>query len=353
MEPEDLTDPDLRAAIAASLRDLHDNGASPADDSQHKVVDLTAESDDDEVIPIFPKSKSVIGSDTDADEDEDLKRAIALSLQDSEDTEKTSPYQSYGNKQYGPPPEMEGSATDHKPSQPLGLLGLNRKQMEEERLARIAKRKADDVGSIDHRQAKYSKNESNQPAGRRSSGSVSREYAPSIGAPRTRHETVESTPRLPNPSPTTGVQFPKGVVKKTYAQYCPRTGDDITIEEVFQRSRHQKRQYEAETASMSNLRLCFPPMEGQVNCMHSKLMLLFHPGYLRIVAPTANLTPYDWGEMGGVMENVATTSVGSKTVFEEELVYFLRASTLQENIISRLDEFDFSPTSHIMLVHTM
>jgi len=39
--------------------------------------------------------------------------------------------------------------------------------------------------------------------------------------------------------------------------------------------------------------------------MHSKLMLLFHPEYLRVVVPTANLTNYDWGETG-VMENVNT-----------------------------------------------
>lgn len=56
---------------------------------------------------------------------------------------------------------------------------------------------------------------------------------------------------------------------------------------------------------MATLRLCFPPMEAQVNCMHSKLMLLFHSDYVRIVVPTANLTPYDWGEMGGIMENVS------------------------------------------------
>jgi hypothetical protein len=33
---------------------------------------------------------------------------------------------------------------------------------------------------------------------------------------------------------------------------------------------------------MRNFRLCFPPMEPQVFCMHSKLLLMFHPGYLRI-----------------------------------------------------------------------
>lgn len=39
-------------------------------------------------------------------------------------------------------------------------------------------------------------------------------------------------------------------------------------------------------------------------CMHSKLMLLKYPKYLRIVVPTGNLVPYDWGETG-VMENVS------------------------------------------------
>ena len=42
--------------------------------------------------------------------------------------------------------------------------------------------------------------------------------------------------------------------------------------------------------------------------MHSKLQLLFHPNYLRIVVPSANLMPYDWGEAGGVMENVSVVS---------------------------------------------
>ena len=54
---------------------------------------------------------------------------------------------------------------------------------------------------------------------------------------------------------------------------------------------------------MRNFRLCFPPMEPQVFCMHSKLLLMFHPGYLRIAVPSANLTPTDWGE-DRLMENV-------------------------------------------------
>lgn len=39
--------------------------------------------------------------------------------------------------------------------------------------------------------------------------------------------------------------------------------------------------------------------------MHSKLQLLKYPEYLRIVIPTGNLVPYDWGEPGA-MENVSS-----------------------------------------------
>ena len=44
-------------------------------------------------------------------------------------------------------------------------------------------------------------------------------------------------------------------------------------------------------------------MDGIINCMHSKLQLLFYDQYLRVVIPSGNLTNYDWGETG-VMENV-------------------------------------------------
>ena len=53
----------------------------------------------------------------------------------------------------------------------------------------------------------------------------------------------------------------------------------------------------------SKYRFCFPSMEGNINCMHSKLQLLSYSTHLRVVVPSANLTSYDWGETG-VMENV-------------------------------------------------
>jgi hypothetical protein len=42
--------------------------------------------------------------------------------------------------------------------------------------------------------------------------------------------------------------------------------------------------------------------------MHSKLQLLAHPTHLRVVVPSANLVPYDWGETG-VVENVCSLVV--------------------------------------------
>jgi hypothetical protein len=49
-------------------------------------------------------------------------------------------------------------------------------------------------------------------------------------------------------------------------------------------------------------------MDGLINCMHSKLQLLFYDQYLRVVIPSGNLTTYDWGETG-VMENVRLSNV--------------------------------------------
>ena len=51
------------------------------------------------------------------------------------------------------------------------------------------------------------------------------------------------------------------------------------------------------------IRFCFPPMHG-AGAMHSKLQLLKYGSFLRIVVPSGNLVPYDWGETGA-MENVS------------------------------------------------
>ncbi|KAE8372877.1 tyrosyl-DNA phosphodiesterase-domain-containing protein [Aspergillus bertholletiae] len=416
MDPDDLNDPDLRAAIAASLKDSSNYGVSGSAGRQHEVVDLTADSDDDDVIPIFPKSNSIIGSETDGDDtdsgeedgdnenDEDLKRAIELSMQSAiEDVDDSSrhhlPYPGNNDGKASNTTlssRAEASASAPTPTQAAGLLGLDRGQMERERLARLnKKRKAEESFSHGQRDAKHAR-----------TGTPPK--PPSAAIPVVDTLSVSNSSRTTPagsfqqtqvPSPTPSIQFPNGVVKKTWAFGYRRQGDDIKIEEVLQKSDLQlavlssfmwemdwlfsklnpaktrfylvmqakdestKLQYKSETAAMSNLRLCFPPMDGQVNCMHSKLMLLFHSGYVRIVVPTANLTPYDWGEIGGLMENsVFIIDLPKRrdedpeflrTGFYDELTYFLKASTLHENIIAKLADYNFSKTTHIAFVHSI
>ena len=125
-----------------------------------------------------------------------------------------------------------------------------------------------------------------------------------------------------------------------------------------------KSQYRRETAAMPNLRLCFPSMEGQVNCMHSKLMLLSHPTYLRIVVPTANLVPFDWGETGE-MENMVflidlprlpksrKADLDDLPPFARDLMCFLEAQGLERSIIDSISNFDFSAAKELAFVHTI
>ncbi|KAJ9395888.1 hypothetical protein DTO282F9_7133 [Paecilomyces variotii] len=412
MESEDLTDPDLRAAIAASLRDLRSSPSNPASSSrgQGDVVDLTADSDDDELTAVAPKSKSTVGSETDHEEDEELMRAIALSMQESGEAASASPKQEKSenpqNKENDNPPAASAVADEARQSEPgpkpSGIMGLDRKQMEQERLARIAKRKAE--GSISppqtSRQNKMAKSDTEQWAPQ---SAAARENVP-VTSQRPQHaqsgQMKQTDNIVPQPSSAPSIQFPKGVAKKTWAFGHSRDGNDIKIEELFQKSdlelavlssfmwdmewlfskldttntrfilvmqakeEETRRQYEAETSYMKNLRLCFPPMEGQVNCMHSKLMLLFHPDYLRIAVPSANLVPYDWGEGGGVMENsvflidlpkksVHSSTRTQETSFYQDLVYFLSATTLHANVIRKLEAFDFSETASYAFVHTI
>ncbi|KAK6610639.1 ubiquitin interaction domain-containing protein [Botrytis cinerea] len=112
-------------------------------------------------------------------------------------------------------------------------------------------------------------------------------------------------------------------------------------------------------------RFCFPPMEGNVNIMHSKLQILAHPTHLRLVIPSANLTPYDWGESGGILENVVflidlprlpngeKASDDQLTPFAQDLLHFLHAMTLTPRTIESLKRFDFSNTKHLAFVHSI
>ncbi|KAH0112742.1 phospholipase D/nuclease, partial [Aureobasidium melanogenum] len=199
---------------------------------------------------------------------------------------------------------------------------------------------------------------------------------------------------------SSSLQYPRGTVKKTWA-FGHARANDIKIEEVLEKSTLRtallsafqwetnwimaklnlqqtkvimvmqadneavKQQYRQETAYLGKiLRLVFPSMQGNINCMHSKLMLLFHPHKLRVVIPSANLTSYDWGEQG-IMENsvflidlprledTPISDASSLPQFGRELLFFLKQKGCDDDILKGVLNFDFSNTKDLAFVHSV
>lgn len=339
------------------------------------------------------------------EEDEQMKLAIALSLQpsnpvinsvltDQPSTAKTiidltdddrsgvTQAPSAGNHELASTLLAQSLPIDT----PTGLLGLDRRAMEQERLAR--KRKAPISPPVLSKHRKVMPDES--------TASGSQYPVPKPNGLKTRSTASFATASQPSMSK---LSFPKGVVKKTWAYGFPRERD-IKLEEVLDRSNlvsavlssfqwdiewllqkidtrrtnitlvmqakdeATKLEYTRDTAEMPNLRLCFPSMQGIVNCMHSKLMLLTYSTHLRVVIPTANLVPYDWGD-GGIMENMVflidlprlpqgqPRRNDTMTFFGEELIYFCQAMGLQQDIIQKLPDFDFTATKDMAFIHSI
>ncbi|KAI0477003.1 tyrosyl-DNA phosphodiesterase-domain-containing protein [Xylaria cf. heliscus] len=342
----------------------------------------------------------------DGDEEAAIRYAIALSLQDhntptsASTSQKPVELDSDENEdddlENGPkcPPTPKkftqmapsgivkaSSATSHPVPSPqvisqgiqpssFAALGIDRKKMEEERLARAAKRKAPHDDEL------------TEPRPQRTKTSF---QSNSIPLSRTAHTSTSTQSPL--------LLYPKGTVKKTWVTGYPRQ-NDIRIEEILQKeqlelavlssfqwddewllskidikrtkmvciafasSEAQKEEMRA-NVPRDRIRFCFPPMMP-AGSMHSKLQLLKFPSYLRVVIPTGNLVPYDWGETG-VMENMvflidlplATEPGNQLTLFGQELCYFLKASGLDESLVNSLSKYDFSETNQYRFVHTI
>lgn len=141
---------------------------------------------------------------SDADDDEALRYAIALSLQDQDQASPACE---------APSTASSAREDSRRPDASLGLLSLDRKRMEEERLARLAKKRP-----------------------RSPSHSEDDDDVVEVPPPRKKH-----VPPPPTPSkairPDTTVPYPDGAVKRTWVRGYPRTGDDIKIEEVLQKDK--------------------------------------------------------------------------------------------------------------------
>ncbi|KAL6818914.1 phospholipase D/nuclease [Trichoderma sp. SZMC 28013] len=359
----------------------------------------------------------------DADDDEALRYAIALSLRDEADSpvvildsdddddgddetkagsSRSTTQQMWSQTQTQTQTQSSQSQTT-QPSQSqrqsqFGSLLLDRKAMEQERLNRLAKRQRSptDDGDDDVVEVPPPKKQARTAPEPTSKTTTSKATATATASAPTNSSTSSITRSSTNTSSSNSL-YPNGTVKRTWSRGCPRTGDEITIEEVFQKDQLELAvlssfqwdeewmiskldirrtkilllafaKDEAQKNLMrgnvpSNIKFCFPPMHGP-GAMHSKLQLLKFPNRLRVVIPTGNLVPYDWGETG-VMENMvflidlprledpAAHSPQTPTGFSSELVYFLQATGVGEKMVASLSNYDFSKTSDIAFVHTI
>jgi hypothetical protein len=211
MDRFDDDDDDLRAAIDASL------GIGPSKLARPKagIVDLTADSDGSQ--SPSPVSKS----EAEALRNAEFQQAIGLSLQKQSSFLSTLNDDDAGNRVL-PGDMVRSSGNKSSPASAgvaHGILGIDRKKQEEERLARLAKkRKASPPAVV--KQTKVRKPEqphSLNPSQMPSPATGSRSKAP------------------PSVWPRQPLAYPTGVIMKTWAFRYDRS-QDVKIEEVLQKS---------------------------------------------------------------------------------------------------------------------
>lgn len=219
---------DIQAALAASMKDVQNPPSRPERDN-YTFVDLTADSDDDTPPlpqPSVPETEQ--NTTREIEYDSDLERALQLSLQQPESLLSPSPPAPKEaeslNEIEEVQPNKEAESVEPPPTV-YGILGIDRKKQEEERLARLAKkRKAGEGPSLSasaERESKISKVDNDNTKGKST--------AP---APKPPQQNIIN---LTQPKSETPLEFPNGVVKKTWASRCNRESD-IKIEEVLQSS---------------------------------------------------------------------------------------------------------------------
>ena len=287
-----------------------------------------------------------------ASDDEEIKQAIALSLQDSNSN--------VGSNQNTINIDSDGETTDEE--SPLNqevvrgtvqpnlssMLGIDRKAMEEERLAR--KRKISISPPPTRKKQIFSTSSlSLEEPSRDHVGPV-----PSEKLSKANNEELDTAAKsdiLPGSSYET-LPYAKGVVRRTYALGHPMTDDDIKIEQVFQR-------HDLESAVLSSFQWDVDWLFRKLDTSRTRITMV-----MQAKEESANLVPYDCGETG-IMENTvflidlpripktADSSPVGNTQFKESLIYFLQATKLQAAIINSLDQFDFTATRDYAFVHTI
>ncbi|KAK2792118.1 hypothetical protein FQN51_001913 [Onygenales sp. PD_10] len=304
--PDDLDDPDLREAIRLSLRQQGEDA-------------------DDEV-----------GSMTDVDQHRD---EVKLNEKSRLNSQESAPIPS-------------GSA--------LGLLGLDRKRMEEERLARVEqmKRKSSTptsgsmspcvkrlarvgIGGMPVRAATGGRDaRTSVPLSAGNRPATISPVTTTTGLPLGRRtqgngdsQKVEVVPESPRPEPRP-LEFPLGAVKKTWVFGCERQGDDIKFEEVVQKA-------DLEQAILSSYQWDYDWVFSKFWCHDTRLLLV-----MGIKEEEEIVFLIDLPE-------TSPESLYPRTQFLDDLCYFLRQSGIHENEIKKIEAFDFSATIDMAFVHTI
>lgn len=136
----------------------------------------------------------------DMEEDEQLRYAIALSLQQQDTQEEHEQQEPQISNAPTSTARRNGSGSG---GASLGLHSFDRKKMEKERLQRLAKRRRSDSNDDDV-----------------------------VEIPPPKRKISAQVPRSPSLPP-----FPNGSIKRTWAKGYPRTAEDIKIEEIFQKEK--------------------------------------------------------------------------------------------------------------------
>ena len=243
MSIADESDEDLKKAIAMSLVE----NSLPMQKPKPDTIDLVSSDEDDDLdAPLTSKrisTKVVKVPNVDVIDLEKPLTRLELPMKRETATRIGVPSEV--------PIESEIRAAriaKHEPvTSSTGFLGLDRKQMEEERLWRAESRKRKEPHSplqpeeLDARQVKAKLCNTTQPAKHEllticdsKLGEINHAASPlpQTGSKSAGLSSFKDQERLLN---APGIQFPDGVVKRTWAKGYPREVDAIKLEEVLQK----------------------------------------------------------------------------------------------------------------------
>ena len=216
------------------------------------------------------------------DEDEALRRAIAMSLGESAAATAPTTDDAQGSANEVDNGLGQGHAQHEVDSHSssagglaMGMLGIDRKKMEEERLARLKKRKAGPA-NLDSRTHCGREPEPDLPPAQRPRLTSGLNSLPghSTGSPGMSQPSLPSAISSLNSNPSAskgvseaGLPYAQGTVLRTRALGYARRDDDITIDEVLQKDN-------LELAVLSSFQWDEDWLMGKLNLGKTKVLLI-------------------------------------------------------------------------------